>query len=95
MRILAPNVEAKENKRGLFVYYWRPHWRDRKKGCPMRCETLGLNVVEANARARDLNSRVEAWRNSRVNSGDGTCLLNINSVELHHAKEESSGAPSL
>lgn len=61
----------------------------------MRGETLGPNVSEANARARDLNSCVEAWRNSRLNSSDDTCLLNINSVELHHAKEESSGATSI
>lgn len=88
MRSLARNVVAKANKAGKDVFYWEPHWRDRRKGCPVRCATLGADIVEANLAATILNARVDSWRNSRAILCDVSSLLNVNSVELSHAEKE-------
>lgn len=90
----ASNVLVKTNKAGNAAYYWVPHWRDRRKGCPVRSQTLGADISNANSLATLLNLQVENWRNSRVILDNANYRLNVNSIELQHVKEESDAQGS-
>jgi hypothetical protein len=47
------------------AYYWSPHIRDIRDGCPVRPEPLGRDYAAAVARATLLNLHLKAWRTGR------------------------------
>ena len=50
---------------GRKTFCWQPGPADRKRGCPVRSESLGETFAEAASRARMLNEQLDAWRDGR------------------------------
>lgn len=63
---------AKRLATGVTAYFWSPHARDFRAGCPVRREALGTDYGDAIRRAALLNTHLDAWRSgSRVPVGAG------------------------
>jgi len=58
-------TRAKDLASGQVAWFWEPPTGDRRAGCPLKAAPLGADLVDAFAKARELNAALDAWRRGR------------------------------